>query len=329
MALLVGVDGGATKTVAVVGRQDGSLLGSARAPSSNYHNVGVKKAARSIRASVSVACRRASAPTKSLETVVMGLAAMDSPRDFLVGRKVANLTRLGKRRIVKHDSVIALYAATLGRPGIVVNAGTGSFAAGIDADGRVIRAGGWGNIIDDEGSAYDVGKLAIRASLRALDGREKKTAIAEILQGKLDLRTLEDIVPQVHEKPMSVEQVAAISKLAAQAALKGDRVARDIFAHEGQVLASLVSAIARRLNMTRDKPDIYCTGGVFRAGAAVLNPFRRELRKTVRRFVIRRPSFEPVVGAFILALKEEGRVISGRTLENLQASYAQHTTNVQ
>jgi hypothetical protein len=78
-----------------------------------------------------------------------------------------------------HDSVIAIYAATLGRPGIVVNAGTGSFAAGIGADGRTIRAGGWGNIIDDEGSAYDIGKLAIRAALRALDGAERKTAIAK------------------------------------------------------------------------------------------------------------------------------------------------------
>ena len=329
MVLLAGVDGGATKTVAVVGRLDGTLLGSARAPPSNYHNVGVKKAAKSIRASVSVACRRASAPARNLETVVMGLAAMDSPRDFLVGRKVANLTHLGKRRIVKHDSVIALYAATLGRPGIVVNAGTGSFAAGIDANGRVIRAGGWGNIIDDEGSAYDVGKLAIRAALRALDGRGRKTAILKMLVPRLKLRTLEDVVHEVHEKPMSVEEIAAISRLAAQAALKGDRVARDILAQEGRALASLVSAIARRLNMTRDKPDIYCTGGLFRAGAAVLDPFRRELRKNVRRFAIRRPSFEPVVGAFILALGEGGVATCGRTLANLRTSHAQHASSMQ
>ncbi len=324
MVLLAGVDGGATKTVAVVGRLDGTLLGSARAPPSNYHNVGVKKAAKSIRASVSVACRRASAPARNLETVVMGLAAMDSPRDFLVGRKVANLTHLGKRRIVKHDSVIALYAATLGRPGIVVNAGTGSFAAGIDANGRVIRAGGWGNIIDDEGSAYDVGKLAIRAALRALDGRGRKTAILKMLVPRLKLRTLEDVVHEVHEKPMSVEEIAAISRLAAQAALKGDRVAQDILAHEARVLARLVTAIANRLDMTRSKPDIYCTGGVFKAGALLLKPFRRELRKNIQRFTIRRTRFEPVVGAFILALKEEGAAIRDRTLANLNTSYEQH-----
>lgn len=329
MTLIAGVDGGATKTVAVVGRLDGTLLGSARAPPSNYHNVGVEKAVKAIQTSVGVACRRAGASTEDLETVVIGLAAMDSPRDFLIGRRVASLTGLGNRQILKHDSVIALYGATLGRPGIVVNAGTGSFAAGIDAHGRVIRAGGWGNIIDDEGSAYDIGKLGIRASLRALDGRERETAIAKMLVGKFKLRTLENVVHEVHEKPMTVEEISAVSKLVAHAALRGDRAARSIFAHEGRVLARLVSTIAQRLDMTGSKPSVYCTGGVFKASAIILNPFRCELRKSIPRFTIARARFEPVIGAFILALKEEGVQARGRTLASLHTSYAQHVRNMQ
>jgi len=318
---LAAVDGGATKTTAVVGGLDGTLLGLARAPSSNYHNVGVKNAAKSIRASIRLACRRAAQSSEDLEAVVMGLAAMDSPSDFVVGRRLADLAGLGRRRIVKHDSVIALYAATLGRPGIVVNAGTGSFAAGVNARGRILRAGGWGNIIDDEGSAYDVGRLAIRAALRALDRRERETIIGRLLVRRYKLRTLEDIVPTVHEKPMTVEEISAISKLVAQAALKGDRAARDIFACEGKALAGLVSSIARRLDMTRTKPDIYCTGGVFKAGPIVLAPFKRELRKSVPRFTVRRPRFEPVVGAFVVALRQRRVEASGSILENLQASY--------
>lgn len=325
MILLAGVDGGATKTVAAVGRLDGVLIGTARTASSNYHNVGIERAARSIREAIRSACSVGRASAKNLETVVMGLAAMDSPRDFLIGRRIARLTGTGKHRLVKHDSVIALYAATLGKPGIVVNAGTGSFAAGIDEKGNIIRAGGWGNIIDDEGSAYDIGKLGIRFALRVLDGRERETTIAKILLGKLKLRTLEDIVHEVHEKPMTVEEISTISKLVAHAALRGDRVARDILAHEGRVLADLVSAIARRLEMTRSKPDVYCTGGVFRAGATIMNPFKRELRKNVTRFTLRRPRFEPVVGAFILALKEQRIETRGRTLANLQVSYARHS----
>jgi N-acetylglucosamine kinase-like BadF-type ATPase len=258
----------------------------------------------------------------------MGLAGMDSPRDFRAGDRVANLIGLGKRRIVVHDSVIAIYAATLGRPGIIVNAGTGSFAAGIGLDGKPIRASGWGNIIDDEGSGYDVGRRAMRAALRALDGTEKKTTIGKLLLRKFRLHALEDIVYEVHNKPMSTREISSISKLVAQAAVNGDRVARDIFAYEARVMASFVSAIAQRLEMTKSNPDIYCTGGVFKAGPVLLNPFRRELRKNVPRFVLLHPRFEPVIGAFILALMEHGVAVRGITLANLQASYARHKGNI-
>jgi N-acetylglucosamine kinase-like BadF-type ATPase len=329
MMLVSGVDGGATKTVAVVGRLDGTLLASARGASSNYHNIGVGKAAKSIRICVNSACRRAHALSGNLETVIMGLAAMDSPMDFRAGQRVAGLTDLGKRRIVVHDSAIAIYAATLGRPGIVVNAGTGSFAAGISISGRTIRAGGWGNVIDDEGSAYHVGKLGIRAALRALDGTERKTAIAKLVVRKFKLQTLEDIVHEVYNRPMTVKEISSVSKLVAQAAVNGDKVARGIFAYEGRALATLVSTIARRLDMTRSKLDIYCTGGVFKAGPILLNPFREELRRNLPSFVLRRPRFEPVIGAFVLALKEHGVAMRGATLKNLKSSYARRTLKVQ
>jgi glucosamine kinase len=329
MMLVSGVDGGATKTIAVVGTLDGTLLASARGASSNYHNIGVGKAAKSIRICVNSACRRAQASSGNLETVIMGLAAMDSPMDFRAGQRVAGLTDLGKRRIVVHDSVIVIYAATLGRPGIVVNAGTGSFAAGISTSGRTIRAGGWGNVIDDEGSAYHVGKLGIRAALRALDGTERKTAIAKLVVRKFKLQTLEDIVHEVYNRPMTVKEISSVSKLVAQAAVNGDKVARGIFAYEGRALATLVCTIARRLDMTRSKLNIYCTGGVFKAGPIFLNPFREELRRNVPSFVLRRPRFEPVIGAFVLALKEHGVTMRGATLKNLKSSYARRTLKVQ
>ena len=328
MRLLAGVDGGATKTVALVGTPDGTLVGAARGPPSNYHNVGVRNAAMAIRTAVRAACRHGRAPPKELEVVVMGLAGMDSPGDFLMGDRVAKQLGLGKKRVVKHDSVIAVYCATLGKPGIVVNAGTGSFAAGLDSRGRVIRAGGWGRIIDDEGSAYHIGKLGIRVALRALDGSERKTAIAKLLVRKLKLPRLEQIVHEVHEKPMSVEEISAISKLVAQAATRGDRVARDIFTYEGRALAKLVATIARHLRMTHSSIDVYCTGGVFKSGTVILAPFKKELRRHVPRFAIRQPEFQPAIGAFVLALQEQGVETSGQILTNLRSSYARYVRNM-
>jgi N-acetylglucosamine kinase-like BadF-type ATPase len=110
--------------------------------------------------------------------------------------------------------------------------------------------------------------------------------------------------------------------------MDGDQAARKIFAYEGRALANFVSAIARRLDMTKSKPDIYCTGGVFNAGPVLMNPFRRELRKNVPRFVLRHPRFEPVIGAFILALKEHGVKMRGVALANLESSYARQAVAV-
>jgi len=323
MALLVGVDGGATKTVAVMGSSDGTLLGIGRASSSNYHNVGVDGAADAIRVAVGLACRRARVSVRDLETIVVGLAAMDSPKDYVAGRRVADLTRLGKRRIVKHDSLAALYAATLGRPGIVVNAGTGSFAIGIDARGGIVRVGGRGAVIDDEGSAYDTARLGIRAALRSQEGSERGTAIAGLLVRRFKLRNLEDIIYRIYQKPMTVGEIASISTLVTGAALRGDIVARKICAYEARALAVLASTVARRLHMTSSKPDIYLTGGLFKAGPLILNPFKRELQRRIRRFTVRRPGFEPVIGAFMLSLKEHQVEASGQILRNLRASYAQ------
>jgi N-acetylglucosamine kinase len=224
--------------------------------------------------------------------------------------------------------VIAVYAATLGKPGIVVNAGTGSFAAGIGPKGETIRAGGWGNIVDDEGSAYDIGKLGIRAALRTHDGREPRTAIRKLLMSGMRLRNLEDVIYDIYEKPMTVDEISAISRLVARAADGGDKIARGIFAYEGRVLANLVSAIAKRLKITSERPDIYCVGGVFRSGTILLKPFKRELRKSVPAFTLRRPRFDPVIGAFVLAMKQEGVLVSGQVVTNLKSSYARHAENV-
>jgi N-acetylglucosamine kinase-like BadF-type ATPase len=188
----------------------------------------------------------------------------------------------------------------------------------------VIRAGGWGNIIDDEGSAYDIGKLAIRSALRALDGREDRTLLSRLLVRHFRLRTLQNIVHEVYEKPMSVNEISAISKLVAYAASRGDRVAQSIFAQEGRALAKLVSAIARRLKMTGSKPDVYCVGGVFNAGPILMNPFKQELRKSIPRFTIRSLRFEPAIGSFVVGLQEQHVAAQGRVLANLQTSYARH-----
>jgi N-acetylglucosamine kinase-like BadF-type ATPase len=148
-----------------------------------------------------------------------------------------------------------------------------------------------------------------------------RSTIANRLMHKYNLTDLEDIIYRIYQKPMTVEEIASISTLVTEAANRGDRIAREIFLHESEALAALVSTVAKRLHMASSKPDIYLTGGLFKAGQAILEPLKRELRKSIRHFTIRYPEFDPAVGGFILSLNEHNIDLDEAILTNLQRSY--------
>src|SRR3989304_5963934 len=155
---VVGVDGGGTKTVALVGTVRGRVLGRSESGSSNYHNVGPIAASKAISRAVIEAQRQAGLVGRKAEIAVVALAAVDSVKDRMAAERFVRAAKIARKSIVVHDSLGALYAATRGSPGIVIISGTGCVAAGINKAGKHCRASGWGYIVDDEGSGYDIGR---------------------------------------------------------------------------------------------------------------------------------------------------------------------------
>src|SRR5205085_10696076 len=139
----------------------------------NFQAAGEDAARESIKAAIDAALTAAldgPVPREQVAAVAAGLAGMHVPADYerftaLVGR----LLSAGRVRIY-NDGAVALAAATGGREGIVVVAGTGSIAYGADRSGRSLRSGGWGYIIGDEGSAYAIARQALRAASCTGDG---------------------------------------------------------------------------------------------------------------------------------------------------------------
>lgn len=135
---IIGVDGGGTKTVALVATTAGKVLGRGEAGPSNYHNVGPIAASRAIKQSVIRAKKQAGLAGTKADIAVVALAAVDSERDRASSERFVRRSGMTKNLIV-HDSKAALYAATGGRPGIIVIAGTGCVAAGINKAGKYSR----------------------------------------------------------------------------------------------------------------------------------------------------------------------------------------------
>jgi len=292
--LYLGVDGGGTRTTAWLADGQGRVLGRAVAGPSNPVRLGEPAAERAI----FDAARRACAPTGRirLEAVCLGLAGGDRPT--VSGPIEAWLRkRLPARfHLITTDAALALEAA--GRPGgLVVIAGTGSIACARDPQGRLVRAGGWGSAFDDAGSGYDLGRKAVRAALRAFDGRGPQTRLGKSITETLGIAG----IAEVAGLDLTASQVAALAPLVVKAARSGDAVARNLVDGAGRDLAELALALLRRLPPARRARRVVCAGGLFQEGPALRRSFARHLRESVPGVRVAMLRRQPVEGALALA----------------------------
>lgn len=299
---VVGVDGGATKTLALIGTTTGKVLGMGTAGSSNYHNIGELAARKAIKTAVARAKKQTGLVRRKIGTAVVALAAVDSTEDFRVARRFVRRANVAEESVVIHDSVAALYAATQGRPGVIVNSGTGCFAAGVNQAGEYVRVGGWGYLIDDKGSAFDIGMNAITMAFRMMDGRTPPTKLTTLLKRRLGVKMFDEILDIIYANKLSVEDIARLAPLVSKAA-SNDNVCRRILNEAGMSLAELAVTAARRLKMTNRPFQLATVGGGFKSGRYLLEPFTSRVKDNCPRvrFVTLRD--EPAKGAYLIATK--------------------------
>jgi N-acetylglucosamine kinase-like BadF-type ATPase len=177
-----------------------------------------------------------------------------------------------------HDIESAFWAAHEDGRGVVVSAGTGSFAFGADGRGREARCGGWGRYAGDEGSAYWIAIEALRRVLREVDGRERPSRMSALVVRRLGLGAPIELVTWVHAATRSKEEIAALSLDVELAAGEGDAAARSILAAAGAALADLASGVIARLDLG-PRPEVVLAGSVLRNSARVRRALVGALRK--------------------------------------------------
>lgn len=298
---LLGVDGGGTQTTAAVASSQGKVLGVGQAGSANYHNVGRKQAARAVSDAAGKALRRARLRTRDLDWACVGLAALNVASDFeQMAPEIVRL-RLAASVLVVHDSMTALAGANARVTGAVIVAGTGTVAAAVRDDSRLVRVGGWGSFIDDEGSAYYVGRSALKTVFRALDGRGPKTSLTRTVSSYLRVEDPESIHRLIYEKSLSVEQVAGLSTVVAKAAQHGDQVAKRILSQTANAIGLQLKILYKKTGRRSTKFTVRTVGGLFEAGPVIVRPLRRFLRENAPSVRLLPALLPPVGGALIIA----------------------------
>ncbi len=295
MRYVIGIDGGGTKTVGLLADENGTVLAQAHGSGANLTTHGeltVEKVFDGILETLEARHRPVAA-------LCLGLAGVDRPQEQAVIRAI--LRRMGYRVPVSvvHDAVVALAAGAPERIGIALLAGTGSIAHGVDANGTTARAGGRGNVVADEGSAYWFGQQALRAVARAEDGRGPETRLSALVFQALGVSAMGDVVPRLSEEGFSNQRIAALAPLVQVAAEVGDAVAAGLIRTGAEELALAARAVHRRLSFPGPFP-VVLVGGAFKACPGMVEPLCRALDLPHARPALL--EIEPAQGAVLLAL---------------------------
>lgn len=271
----LGVDGGGTKTLAVVIDAHGAERGRARSGSANHQVVGGEHAAAQIFAAAREAAALAGARLP-LGAAWLGIAGIDHPADSaLMAPRLAALADVVR---LTNDAELLL-SALPEQVGVALIAGTGSIAVGRSAAGEVGRVGGWGHLLGDEGSGYDIGRRALMAAARAADGRGAPTLLLPRILSAWRLADALDVIGRVYQRE-DKGSIAQLAPLALQTAWEGDDVARRIVSDAVEELALAATTLGRRLAFG-DAPLPLALGGSLllrdaEFGRAVLSEIRHQ-----------------------------------------------------
>jgi glucosamine kinase len=319
---VLGIDGGGTGTRAAILSGEGEICGVGASGPSNYSDVGVPATRANLLEAVTEARRMANLPAEPFAAAFLGLGGVASHTDREIIRGLARELELApdERVGVDHDIRIALAGGLSGRPGIVLIAGTGSSCYGRNAAGESWRSGGWGPLVADEGSGYWLGVEAIKAAVRAFDGRAPATALLPRVQARLALPTMDDLLHLLYVKGMSRKEIATLGPLVIEAAAEGDATALALIRRGCAELADCVLAVAERLGFAETTCELALTGGTLRGGEMVIDPLREAVTERIPRCRVILAECPPVIGACLLALELAGGRLEPATMEALRGS---------
>jgi glucosamine kinase len=299
----LGIDGGGTKTTCALGDESQTLAAATAGPS-NIVRVGESQARESLQQSVRQACAAAGVSPEQITRTCIGAAGAARPEIAeAVCRALAEILPITID--VVSDMQTAIEAAFDAGPGVIVNAGTGSFAYGRDRNGQTSRAGGLGFAIGDEGSAHWIGRIAVAQVLRAADRAAsdkrsecERSPFALALMKAWSVISLSDLARVANSIPP-----ADFAALLPAVAGSHDEIALEVLSRAGFELAELAAVITHRIFPSGDTQPVpvAMTGSVFRHVNRTREDFYNELRRLDPRVDVDPQIVEPVEGALRLA----------------------------
>ena len=301
---LLGIDGGGTTTEAWLAEPGCRVLGRGTAGPSNAKSVGLETARRSLDDAIHAAFDNAGLPPTPVEAICLGLAGFDRPDDRKVLSTWAEQASWASNVLIVNDGDLVIAAGTPQGWGIGIIAGTGSIAVGRTKDGRTARAGGWGHLIGDEGSAYRFVLDALRLVARRTDGRDpqptEQDPFTEQICAAVGVTKASQIVTTIYSPEFTRARIAALAPEILAACAEVPEIRASLLTSAGAALAETVAAAARSLGWMSGSLHLAMAGSFLLATKPIQQIMIHQLTQDGYQMDVTAVT-DPVRGAVLLA----------------------------
>lgn len=301
--LFLGVDGGGTKTHAVLIDEFGEIVGEGFSGASNPLRVGIERAAGNIFKAAENACDVAGRTRADIVAIECGLAGVrreDLRRSMR--QRISENYRIKDIGVVT-DAEIALYAVNSGKAALVVIAGTGSICLGRNDKGETAIAGGWGPLAGDEGGGAGIARRALQAVAKAVDGRGSPTILSRYATEYFRTSTPEDVMVAIYTPQTDNAKIAGFARFVVRAAKEKDKIALEILREGGAELGLAATAVIKKLKLQRKNLPIGFVGSIFRAGKLLTNSLIEVVHQAAPKAYAVEPKKSPAQAAAEMAFQ--------------------------
>ncbi len=300
---VVGIDGGGTKTHAILVSPDGTVVSETTGGPTNLQTVGAAQAAKLLFELIHECCVKGACDPDSLQSVVMGIAGAGRATDKAALSDAIHAISVKKKLVLKNiivetDARVALEAAFAGGPGVALIAGTGSIALYRTEDGKILRSGGWGKLLGDEGGGYVLSRDALNAVMRQHDGRTEKTLLTMKAMKHFEASTIDELIPKIY---VANGELASFAPAVLEAVVERDRVAHNVLVKNAGEMVELVRVLLMQVRPKKKLP-VALMGGLLENENVYAKMVRDKITGSLPNVVVQKPKFPAAFGAAIIGL---------------------------
>lgn len=280
-AIVLAVDGGATKTAVTLRNLRNEVLFKAESTGSNYQAIG-EEPAFTLLHKLLTQVMHFLGNSQPIQVAVFALAGIDTKYDAhivqrIVTRAIQSVQIPVEKVIIENDAQATMLGVTKGLKGALMIAGTGAIAYGSDGNGEIFRVGGGGHRAGDEGSGYWIGREILHAVFRMEDGRGEPTLLKSLVFDFLKIHEIEELTDWLYRANYTNAQIASLASLLKIAVAQDDPVAKGISLDAAAELTLLGATILRKISAVEDSTPIFFNGGALLHNPCILKQVSSQL----------------------------------------------------